>query len=543
MFVRQIAGIQRTAQNPWWNKTTTKAIAIRPVCLSWRTVPIVSSMACFLLSHLILGTLAAADASVLPTPIRIMPVGDSITVGYTNLPGQPYVPFEYGYRADLYTRLVDAGYPSFQFVGSSTEHPTPEPSGVDLAGLNQDYHNGYGGQGISYISSNIASWIRADNPDVILLMIGINDIGQGGTGNPVDAESRLNTLVQTVVTAKPSAHLIVAQTIPYATYTDSIIQYNAYIKNTLVPSYKDQGKLVTTVDQYCNMLTGGAIDPSLYSNGINHPTAVGYDRMAQSWFDGIESLGPITHTPLRPACIHAVSDVNLLSNKAVVASSVYSDSFDPSYATDGTAKDHVFKGTSDEGTDTHMRLVVHGIGSGFNLLRIWQNVEDFNRIPTQVTIRSSAADTTSLNPASFETSIISISSLLFDQAGYVDIEVNAPINTQSLFFGLWRRRFTGTVLWGSNRGSSGIHGGRAGVGNLDVRADRDPDLQLLAPEKQTRLGNKSETTAAVQDASSFTSCSLEITVSRSNAAIASTAIYHPPRTQTAAGTPHNENAW
>ena len=70
------------------------------------------------------GVLAVAGPAAGAEPIRIMPVGDSITVGYTNLPGQPDVPFEYGYRAGLYTRLTDADY-SFQFVGNSTEHPTP----------------------------------------------------------------------------------------------------------------------------------------------------------------------------------------------------------------------------------------------------------------------------------------------------------------------------------------------------------------------------------------------------------------------------------
>lgn len=398
----------------------------------------VSSMTRPLFLRLFVATLPMVGAVAQAAPVSIMPVGDSITVGYTNLPGQPYVPFEYGYRAGLYTRLTDADY-SFQFVGSSSEHPTPGPNSIDLAGVNQDRHNGYGGQGIGYIASNIANWIRTDNPDVILLMIGINDIPQGSIGNPANAETRLNSLVRTVVTAKPSAHLIIAQTIPYATYTDSIVQYNNYIKNTLVPLYSSQGKLVTTVDQYSNMLNGGTIDASLYSNAINHPTAVGYDRMAQTWFDGIENLGAIAHTSLPPAPIHAVADANLLSNKPVVASSVYNASFNPSYATDGTVADQVFQGPWDwsDGADNDMRLVVHGIGngsgSGFNLIRIWQNLDDFNRIPAQVTIRASASDTTSLDPASFETAIASVSSLVFNEAGYVDIGVSAPANTQSLF--------------------------------------------------------------------------------------------------------------
>jgi lysophospholipase L1-like esterase len=380
-------------------------------------------------------TLLAVGAAARAQTIRIMPVGDSITVGATSLEGapyfQPYVPFEYGYRADLYTRLTEAGYPSFQFVGSSPQGlvASPDATCVDLAALNQQYHNGYGGQGVSFIASNIAGWMREENPDVILLMIGINDIGQGSAGNPTYLENRLYSLARTVATVKPTAHLIVAQTIPYATgYTDSIVQYNNYIKDTLVPSLTSQGKLVTTVDQYAPFLTDGQIDPSLYSNAINHPSAVGYQRMAQNWFDGIMSLGAITHTPLPDVVIHAITDANLLSNKPVTASSVYSDLFSPSSATDGTTNDHVF---SDGDTD---RLVVHNVGSGLNLIRIWQNMDDFNRIPAQVTIRSSASDTTSLDSASFEMSLADLSGLFFNANGYADIQVNAPANTQSLFF-------------------------------------------------------------------------------------------------------------
>jgi len=118
-------------------------------------------------------------------PIRIMPVGDSITVGCTNLPGQPEVPFEYGWRAGLYTQLTNAGY-SFQYVGSSDHHPTPGVSytGPDLAALGQDYHNSVGGMGSAWVSENITGWIRDSNPDVILLMIGINDIPQYSTAQP-----------------------------------------------------------------------------------------------------------------------------------------------------------------------------------------------------------------------------------------------------------------------------------------------------------------------------------------------------------------------
>jgi len=239
--------------------------------------------------------------------------------------------------------------------------------------------------------------------------------------------------VQKVNTSKPSAQLIVAQTIPYANYTDAIVQYNDYISNTLVPYYSGLGYNVSTVDQYSHFLTDGVIDPTLYSNAINHPSPEGYERMAQSWYDGIESLGEITHTAL--PVIHTMTDENLLSGRTAVASSVYGGSFSPSYVTDGTANQQVFFGTADGGSDSDMRLVIHDIDSeeGLDVIRIWRDMNDTNRQPGQVSIRCSANDTASLEAASYETELASLLSLDFGMEEYVDILVNAPAGTQSLF--------------------------------------------------------------------------------------------------------------
>jgi hypothetical protein len=262
-----------------------------------------SQWICLFLSGMIL---AIACPSMSATePLHIMALGDSITAGYTNNPSWT-VPFGFGYRSGLYTRLTDANYP-FQFTGGSQE-PFNGVFGVpqtvsppDLRTFNQNYHRGYGGWGADSLTTYIPYWLNSDQPDVILLMIGINNIGQGSSADPTTAKTNLNTLVQTIYSKRPDIFLIVAQITPYYTYTSSIVQYNNYIKNTLVPNYASQGRKISTVDQYSNFLTGsGVINTSLFSNGINHPNATGYDRMAQTWFDGIQALGSIA-TPPTPA--------------------------------------------------------------------------------------------------------------------------------------------------------------------------------------------------------------------------------------------------
>ena len=230
-------------------------------------------------------------------PIRILCVGDSITAGYTNPKWQP--PFEFGYRSGLYTRLLKGGY-HFQFVGASPQpwsgaypKPTNEPV-IDLRKFDQDHHRGYGGIKTVGVLGQIRAWISADDPDLILLMVGIND------GGKPEAKENLNKILQAVFAAKPGVGLIVAQITPKAKFVQAIVDYNTYIRETLVPSFQAQGRRITTVDQYANLLKDGAIDESLFSNGINHPGPVAYDRMAQTWYEGIRAFPGLPDQYLNP---------------------------------------------------------------------------------------------------------------------------------------------------------------------------------------------------------------------------------------------------
>lgn len=232
-------------------------------------------------------------------PLRIMPMGDSITVGYTNADWSGGG-FEFGYRSGLYTLLSNSGY-NFRFIGNSTEpwtfrdpHTTDPawPPAIDLVTLGQDGNNGYAGETASFLNANISSWLASQDPDIILLKIGTNGQDQAG----------LQTLVNTITTTEPGCHLIIAQIMPKYTYQQGIVNYNTWIRDTLVPAQQALGRKVMVVDQYAPFLTDPgnltSIDQSLFSNAINHPSNPGYDKMAQVWFDAIEALnlGPGTYS-------------------------------------------------------------------------------------------------------------------------------------------------------------------------------------------------------------------------------------------------------
>jgi hypothetical protein len=89
--------------------------------------------------------------------------------------------------------------------------------------------------------------------------------------------------------------LIIAQIMPKLTFQQDIVNYNTWIRETLVPGQQALGRKVTLVDQYAPFLTSPtvltSIDQSLFSNELNHPSNQGYDKMAQVWFDAIQALG------------------------------------------------------------------------------------------------------------------------------------------------------------------------------------------------------------------------------------------------------------
>jgi lysophospholipase L1-like esterase len=264
------------------------------------------------------GFLAAAN--VRAQAYRIMSVGDSITAGYTDNPTWN-VPFGFGYRSGLFTRLTQSGLP-FTFVGTSPEpfeNKFGMPKSVASPDLrttnntfdaNQDHHEGYGGQGTAFVKDHIASWLTIDKPDVVLLMIGINDIALGSATAPESAKTNLNDIVQTITTERPNTTVVVAQIMPYSTYTPAIVDYNKYIRDTLVPAFAAQKKHVTTVDQYSNFGSGETVDGSLYSNGINHPSAAGYEKMAETWFAGIKALNLPAVPPVVPDAAKGEQAIN-----------------------------------------------------------------------------------------------------------------------------------------------------------------------------------------------------------------------------------------
>jgi lysophospholipase L1-like esterase len=135
-------------------------------------------------------TAGEAPASAAPTtPLRVMPLGDSITWGVGSSTGN-------GYRAPLWNRLAADGHP-LDFVGTGRAGSMSDPD-----------NEGHSGYRIDQIAALADASLTRYRPNVVTLHIGTNDLN--GSYQPSTAADRLRSLVNQVTAAAPDATVLVA---------------------------------------------------------------------------------------------------------------------------------------------------------------------------------------------------------------------------------------------------------------------------------------------------------------------------------------------
>ncbi|MBO3746201.1 cellulose binding domain-containing protein [Streptosporangiaceae bacterium NEAU-GS5] len=215
-------------------------------------------------ASLVLGTgVAGAESN---GGVRVMPLGDSITDGFT-VAG--------GYRIDLWQKLVTGGF-TVDFVGSLFNGP---------AALGDHDHEGHSGWRIDQIDANIVNWLRTFTPRTILLHIGTNDMIQ----NPSGAPARLGTLLDHITSTAPDAEVFVATIIPLSGSDANVRAFNSAIPG-LVQTRAAAGRHIHLVDMFSALTTADLAD------GV-HPNAGGYSKMATVWFNALRSV-PGALTPI-----------------------------------------------------------------------------------------------------------------------------------------------------------------------------------------------------------------------------------------------------
>ncbi|MEU3982325.1 SGNH/GDSL hydrolase family protein [Streptomyces sp. NPDC026672] len=228
----------------------------------------------FVAADVVLGSSpASADTTKAPQAgVRIMPLGDSITDGFTPYPG--------GYRVGLWQRLVADGH-TVDFVGSLSNGP---------AELGDHDHEGHSGWRIDQLDANINSWLQQSDPRTVLLLIGTNDLNQNH--DITRAPARLSQLLDHIRAVEPRCELFVATIPPQsnATLESRVRAYNAALPE-IVASKGSRTHLVRIYD---------ALTPADLADGI-HPTQAGHAKMAAVWHEALRavpsSLVPLARRP------------------------------------------------------------------------------------------------------------------------------------------------------------------------------------------------------------------------------------------------------
>lgn len=210
----------------------------------------------------------SASSIYAQSPIKVMPLGDSITYGY---------PYGGGYRIEL----EDKGIP-IDFVGSERNGP---------AELADKDHEGWLGWEISGIAGSVVGWLNTYQPEYVLLLIGTNDVNHNADLS--QAPTRLSNLIDTILNTLPNAKVLVGSIPPINDPTNNAraVAYNSAIPG-IVSQKQSQGKKVYFVDIY------NALTLSDLNDGV-HPNLVGYGKMASAWYSVLAPL--VNGSPQTPS--------------------------------------------------------------------------------------------------------------------------------------------------------------------------------------------------------------------------------------------------
>jgi lysophospholipase L1-like esterase len=210
---------------------------------------------------------------------KIMPIGDSLTRGGEDL-GEPH----YSYRGPLQKKLRDTGY-SYDFVGSISLTST---LGNDFQ---HDGHAGYTIGGVDPgldssgfkmgITDNITRYLDAvPAPDVILLLVGINDVFTSRVQGPW-APDRLETLVEIIKTQRPNAKIVVASLVQLRVQTDDTGLIDSINNRARFLGEKSATDSVFFVD-----LAAVALQPADFVDDV-HLTQTGASKIADAWYNAL----------------------------------------------------------------------------------------------------------------------------------------------------------------------------------------------------------------------------------------------------------------
>ncbi len=249
---------------------------------------------------------------------RIMPLGDSITKGVC---GSPV--YQWGYRKPLYDLLTSDGF-NFDFVGSKFNGSFPDPSHEGRDGWRADEI--LNGRTSAPAEGKLADWLTIDQPDVVLLHIGTNDVTAGGLNADANEVDAILDVIDAYETTS-GKHVTVILALIINRRIDSpaakrarTTQFNSDVNDIAVNRIAN-GDDIIIVD----MESALSYDIGVDIADEVHPNDNGYAKMAGVWYDALVYyfgqfsisgyvLEPDGSTPVEGVLIQTDGDINAVTD-------------------------------------------------------------------------------------------------------------------------------------------------------------------------------------------------------------------------------------
>jgi hypothetical protein len=217
------------------------------------------------------------NAKIPPTLTKILPIGDTLTVGTDKFPG--------GYRGLLYDTLTALGY-NVSMLGTRSSSEPAQASDTDM----DFYHEGWDGKSIDFFSGTAESFLDAiECPDVILLHVGMMDfVNDEDISNAI---YRFVTLLREISDAQPHSNIIATNLMQHKedTVDDHIQSYFNGMIQEQVDFMASSGVKVTFLDMRAGTnpvrvktVNGGEITLTNQNSG--------FEKMSDAWVGAIQKV-------------------------------------------------------------------------------------------------------------------------------------------------------------------------------------------------------------------------------------------------------------
>ncbi|MBO5103651.1 MAG: hypothetical protein J6B74_01125 [Ruminococcus sp.] len=298
---------------------------------------ILSLISAVTMAFTLVPTVAVAEEET-PTnePIKIMPIGDSITHGYQS---------SGGYRKYFcYWFNMGEKY-DFDMVGPNSDYPETYEY-KDETRTYDSNHCGYSGYAIQYMDETETrqgiletlqngNYLQTYDPDIIMLQIGTNDILSAYNEGITDRLENLinyideNTREDTVIFVSTIPHIDAVKVYDWCwaygdeKYSNTPEDFNVIINNyvdkyndsipILVDKLQDEGKNVEFADVY-SIFEGNGLTTDKYLEDGVHPNEKGYTNIGAKWSDIIFKYLVYKNIDSEIECPYRIADLVSLSN-------------------------------------------------------------------------------------------------------------------------------------------------------------------------------------------------------------------------------------